>query len=164
MKIKPKTKKAIVLSVMVVLLVATGVLNWALNDKLLTGQTDQTANADSVAETFFASYRSDRESTRESEYLYLDSIIASAEVSEESRLSAEQQKLALVMRMEQELTLEALIKAKGFEDAVVAISDSGVNVVVGTDELSADHATQILAIITEETDYNATDVKIIPYN
>ena len=164
MKIKPKTKKAIVLSVMVVLLVATGVLNWALNDKLLTGQADQTANADSVAETFFASYRSDRESTRESEYLYLDSIIASAEVSEESRLSAEQQKLALVMRMEQELTLEALIKAKGFEDAVVAISDSGVNVVVGTDELSADQATQILAIITEETDYNATDVKIIPYN
>jgi stage III sporulation protein AH len=66
--------------------------------------------------------------------------------------------------MEQELTLEALIKAKGFDDAVVAISDNGVNVVVGTDELSADEATQILSIITDETEYSATDVKIIPYN
>ena len=164
MKIKPRTKKAIVLSVMVVLLVATGVLNWALNDKLLTEGTEQPAGAESVTETFFATYRSDREATRESEYLYLDSIIASAEVSEESKASAEQQKLALVMRMEQELTLEALIKAKGFEDAIVAISDNGVNVVVGTDQLSADEATQILSIITEETDYQATDVKIIPYS
>ncbi|MBO5654743.1 MAG: SpoIIIAH-like family protein [Clostridia bacterium] len=163
MKIKSRTKKAIVLSVMVVLLVATGVLNWALNDKLLNN-TDQPANADGVTETFFATYRSDRESTRESEYLYLDSIIASADVSEESKISAEQQKLALVMRMEQELTLEALIKAKGFDDAIVAISDNGVNVVVGTDELTADEATQILSIITDETDYQATDVKIIPYN
>lgn len=162
MKIKSRTKKAIVLSVMVVLLVATGVLNWALNEKLLT--EDQPTSGESVTETFFATYRSDRDSTRESECLYLDSIIASADASEESKTSAEQQKLALVMRMEQEMTLEALIKAKGFEDAIVAISDNGVSVVVGTAELTADQATQILNIITEETEYEATDVKIIPYN
>ncbi len=162
MKIKSRTKKAIVLSVMVVLLVATGVLNWALNEKLLT--EDQPTSGENVTETFFATYRSDRDSTRESECLYLDSIIASVDVSEESKTSAEQQKLALVMRMEQEMTLEALIKAKGFEDAIVAISDNGVSVVVGTEELTADQATQILNIITEETDYEATDVKIIPYN
>ena len=162
MKIKSRTKKAIVLSVMVVLLVATGVLNWALNEKLLT--EDQPTSGESVTETFFATYRSDRDSTRESECLYLDSIIASADASEESKTSAEQQKLALVMRMEQEMTLEALIKAKGFEDAIVAISDNGVSVVVGTAELTADQATQILNIITEETEYEATDVKIIPDN
>ena len=37
MKIKPRTKKILVLSVMVALLVATGVLNWALNDRLTSG-------------------------------------------------------------------------------------------------------------------------------
>ena len=68
------------------------------------------------------------------------------------------------MRMEQELTLETLIKAKGFDDAIVAIGDNGVSVVVGTEELSQEEATQILAIITDETDYTANDVKIIPYN
>ncbi|MBR2955691.1 MAG: SpoIIIAH-like family protein [Clostridia bacterium] len=163
MKIKSRTKKAIVLSVMVVLLVATGVLNWALNDRLLLKDNPASAD-DAVTETFFATYRSDRDSTRESEYLYLDAIIASADASAESKALAEEQKLALVMRMEQELTLETLIKAKGFEDAIVAIGDGGVNVVVGTEELSPEQATQILAIITDETDYTATEVKIIPYN
>lgn len=164
MKIKSRTKKAIVLSVMVVLLVATGVLNWALNDKLLSKDNPASADNGNVTETFFATYRSDRDSTRESEYLYLDAIIASADASAESKALAEEQKLALVMRMEQELTLETLIKAKGFDDAIVAIGDGGVNVVVGTEELTPEQATQILAIITDETDYKATDVKIIPYN
>lgn len=40
MKMKPKTKKIIVLSVMVALLVATGVLNFVLSDKLNKTSTD----------------------------------------------------------------------------------------------------------------------------
>ena len=56
MKIKPRTKKIVVLSVMVALLVATGVLNWALNDRLTTGEP---IDAGVVTETFFAAYRSD---------------------------------------------------------------------------------------------------------
>ena len=52
MKIKARTKKIIVLSVMVALLVATGVLNWALNDKLLNSDPGGEAT---VTETFFAS-------------------------------------------------------------------------------------------------------------
>ncbi len=162
MKIKAKTKKIIVLSVMVVLLVATGVLNWALNDKLKTSSEPASAET-TVTETFFNSYRSDRDATRESEYLYLDAIIAGEDVSAESKLAAENQKLQLVEKMETELKLEGLIKAKGFEDAIVTIGDS-VNVVVGVKELSQEEATQILSVIQDETEYRAKDVKIIPYN
>ncbi len=163
MKIKSKTKKAIVLSVMVALLVATGVLNWALNERLDGEQASADGNA-TVTETFFASYRSDRDATRESEYLYLDAIIKSEDASAESKASAEQKKLDIVTKMETELALETLVKAKGFDDAIVAIGDDGVNVVVGAEELTLEQATQILCIITDETDYKATDVKIIPYN
>lgn len=162
MKIKAKTKKVIVLSVMVVLLVATGVLNWALNDKLKTSSEPASAET-TVTETFFNSYRSDRDATRESEYLYLDAIITGEDVSQESKLAAENQKLQLVEKMETELKLEGLIKAKGFDDAIVTIGDS-VNVVVGVSELSQEEATQILCVIQEETDFRAKDVKIIPYN
>lgn len=164
MKLKSKTKKAIVLSVMVVLLVATGVLNWALNERLDGEQANAGSANDGVVETFFASYRSDRDATRESEYLYLDAIIKSEDASADSKASAEQQKLDIVKKMETELALETLVKAKGFDDAVVAIGDGGVNVVVGAEELTLEQATQILCIITDETDYKATDVKIIPYN
>ena len=160
MKIKPRTKKIVVLSVMVALLVATGVLNWALNDRLTTGEP---IDVGVVTETFFAAYRSDREATRESEFLYLDAIITSETSSEAAKTAAEEQKLDLVERMETELQLETLVKSKGFEDAIVTISDSGVNVVVGTPELSAEQAARIYDIIQSETTFKAQDVKIIPY-
>lgn len=161
MKIKTRTKKILVLSVMVVLLVATGVLNWALNDRLIDNTP---ADANAVTETFFAAYRSDREATRESEFLYLDAIITSETSSAEAKKAAEEQKLGLVERMEKELQLETLIKSKGFEDAIVTMSESGVNVVVGAPEVTAEHAAQILDIVQTETTFKAADVKIIPYS
>ena len=161
MKIKAKTKKILVLSVMVVLLVATGVLNWALNDRLIDNTP---ADANAVTETFFAAYRSDREATRESEFLYLDAIITSETSSAEAKKAAEEQKLGLVERMEKELQLETLIKSKGFEDAIVTMSESGVNVVVGAPEVTAEQAAQILDIVQTETTFKAADVKIIPYS
>ena len=160
MKIKPRTKKVIVLSVMVALLVATGVLNWALNDRLTADPVD----ANVVTETFFAAYRSDREATRESEFLYLDAIISSETSSAEAKTAAEDQKLDLVERMEKELQLETLVKSKGFEDAIVTVSDSGVNVVVGAAEVTDAQAAQIYDIVQSETTFKAADVKIIPYN
>ena len=161
MKIKPRTKKIIVLSVMVALLVATGVLNWALNDRLTASDP---IDANAVTETFFSAYRSEREATRESEFLYLDAIISSETSSEAAKTAAEEQKIGLVERMEKEMQLESLVKAKGFEDAIVTMSDSGVNVVVGTAELTAEQAAQIYDIVRSETDLTAGDVKIIPYN
>lgn len=160
MKIKPRTKKVIVLSVMVALLVATGVLNWALNDRLTADPVD----ANVVTETFFAAYRSDREATRESEFLYLDAIISSETSSAEAKTAAEEEKLDLVERMEKELQLETLVKSKGFEDAIVTVSDSGVNVVVGAAEVTDAQAAQIYDIVQSETTFKAADVKIIPYN
>lgn len=53
MKMKPKTKKIIVLSVMVALLVATGVLNFVLSDKLNKTSTDVAGQQDTVTQTFF---------------------------------------------------------------------------------------------------------------
>ena len=154
MKIKSKTKKIIVLSVMVALLIATGVLNFVLNDKL--NQTGQIASEQpgNVAQTFFAAARSERDATRESEFLYLDAIMN----------SAQEQKLALVDRMEKELALETLIKGKGFEDVIVTIGDSGVSIVVGSQELTVEQANQILSVVVSETTFKPTDVNVIPYN
>lgn len=91
MKIKPKTKKIIVLSVMVLLLVATGVLNFVLSDKL--NKTTDNVNADqgTVTQTFFAAAKSDRDSTRESEFLYLDAIMQSESSTESAKKSAQEQ-------------------------------------------------------------------------
>lgn len=164
MKIKAKTKKIIVLSVMVVLLVATGVLNFVLNDKLSSATQNTQSPDTSVTETFFAAARSDREATRESEFLYLDAIMNSDSSSQSAKTTAEKQKMLLVERMEKELSLETMIKGKGFEDAIVTIGDSGVSVVVGTAELSAEQANQILSVVVSETTFKPSEVKVVPYN
>ncbi len=158
MKIKSKTKKIIVLSVMVALLIATGVLNFVLSDKL--GSSNQTTNGNTttVTQTFFAAAKSDRDATRESEFLYLDAIMNS------DTATAQEQKLALVERMEKELALETLIKSKGFEDVIVTIGDKGVSIVVGSEQLTAEQANRILSVVVSETTFKATDVNVIPYN
>ena len=85
MKMKAKTKKIIVLSVMVALLVATGVLNFVLSDKLNKTSDDAIGQQNTVTQTFFAAARSDRDATRESEFLYLDAIMNSQDSSESAK-------------------------------------------------------------------------------
>lgn len=162
---KSRTKKVLVLSVMVALLVATGVLNFVLNDKL-TGATDNVNNAgvdNSVTQTFFAAARSDREATRESEFLWLDAIVKSEDSSQSAKTEAENQKMLLIKRMEQELKLETTIKGKGFEEAIVTIGDGGVSVVVGKPELTREEANQVLATVVGEMSCDPSIVKVIPY-
>lgn len=61
-----------------------------------------------------------------------------------------------------EAQLEDMIKAKGFAECVVYISDEGVNVTVPApkESLSAASVAKITDIITSETDFRATDLHI----
>ncbi|MDD4316164.1 MAG: SpoIIIAH-like family protein [Clostridia bacterium] len=155
---KTNKKKIIVLVSLVVLLVATGVLNYFLNAKLSPDDGNELS-----AVTFFTSYRQDREATRAEEILYLDSVIASDTADEATIASAQAKKLSLCDNMETELILEGLIKARGFEDCVVTISTENVNVVVKAAEIAVEDAAQILNIIVTETTFTAPNVVIIPY-
>ncbi len=163
-KMKSKTKKILVLSVMIVLLVTTGVLNFVLNDKLNGSAGTGTPVVDNtVTQTFFVAARSDRQTTRESEFLYLDAIMKSENSSAAAKTEAEQQKMLLVKRMEQELSLETMIKGKGFEDAIVTIGDGGINVVICQADLTEEQANQVLALVVSEMKCKPKTVKVIPY-
>ena len=155
---KTNKKKIIILVSLVVLLVATGVLNYFLNLRAKPEEDDMTTP------TFFMSYREDREATRAEEILYLDSIITSATSDEATIAAAQETKLALIDIMEMELALEGLIKARGFEDCIVTISTENINVVVKCDdELTPQESAQILNIIVTETPYTAVNSILVPY-
>ena len=151
MKMKSKTKKVLVLSIMVVLLVTTGVLNFVLSDKLASKtETPSIGDGSNVTQTFFASARSEREATRESEFLSLDAIVNSEASSDSAKQTAEQQKLKLVERMEKELALETAIKARGYGDAIVTIGDGGITVIVDGETLDKVETNKILSIVVNE--------------
>jgi stage III sporulation protein AH len=159
---KANKKKIIVLVSLVVLLAGVACLNYFLTVKGI-GSDNSSEASNETTPTFFSTYRSDRNTTRSQEVLYLQDIMASTTADEQTISDANKSYLALVATMETETSLEGLIKSYGFTDCIVTISDGNVNVVVQDSELTVEEAAQILSVITSETDYTAADVVIIPY-
>ena len=153
-----KRTKIIIISAMMLLLGVTGYLNVVLNNQVSNGGTDNVV----TTANYFQTYRTDRESTRDQEMLYYDAIISSENSTESAIQSAEEAKLSLIGQMEKELVVEGLIKAKGFEDCIVTISDSNVNAVVKTKELSSNEVAQIVSVIQSQLSVGIENIKIIP--
>lgn len=152
-----KRTKIIIIAAMVLLLGVTGYLNVVLNNSVSNNKDVTTTTSG-----YFQTYRSDRESTRDQEMLYYDAIISSDSSSEENIKNAEQAKLSLISQMEKELVVEGLIKAKGFADCVVTISNSNVNAVVKANELTSNQVSQIVAVIQSQLSTSIQNIKIIP--
>ena len=154
-----RKKKIFIISAFVVLLAITGALNIIINNRVVENVN---AEISATSANFFVAYRADRQDTRDQEIVYLDAIIASASSSAEAKSAAESKRQALVSQMDSELMLEGLIKAKGFEDAIVSTSSSNINVIVKSSELQESEVAQIVEIIQGQTNYNLDNIKIIP--
>lgn len=153
-----KKKKIIILASMVMLLVITGFLNIKLNSGVNKTQTVSGYNS----ATFFETYREDRTSNRNESIAYYNSIISSTYSSKEAIKAAEEKKQMLIENMTLELTMEGLIKAKGFNDAIVCCSDSYVNVIVKAETLADSEVAQIVEVVQGQTQKDIDYIKIIP--
>lgn len=155
-----KKKKIIVLSCMIALLAVTAVFNFVF--------TTDNVNSDNSVQTnagnYFSQYRSERITSRNEELLQLDAVISAAAEGSTERNDALAMKIDLTENTEKEMLLETLIKAYGFEDAVVVIGlkSDNVNVMAKSAELTADDAVVIYSIISEEMSISPENVKIIP--
>lgn len=152
-----KRTKVIILAAMVALLGVTAYLNIALNNRVV-----ETSNQEYQYAGYFTSYRSDRQATRDQELLYYDAIISSESSSAEVIANAEAKKMEIIAKMESELIMEGMIKSKGFEDAVVAISNNNVNVIIKTAKLESNEVAQIVSIIKEQTGKGIDNIVITP--
>ncbi len=157
-----KKKKVIILSCMVALLAVAAVFNYVFTTERVPQSSTQTVYAG--ASSYFAQYRTERLNTRNEEMLQLDSVLNAAEADSEEYAEALNMKVNLVSNTEKEMLLESLIKAYGFEDAVVVIGleSSNVNVMAKSDNLTTDDAVAIYTIVAEETAVSPENVKIIP--
>ncbi len=155
-----KKRKIIVLSCMIALLAITAVFNFVLT----TGTVDVDQSMVVSSANYFAQYRSERITTRNEELLQLDAIIANAGENSEEKANALAMKIELTELTEKELLLESLIKAYGFEDAVVVIGleSQNVNVIAKSPSLTTDDAILIYSIVQEEANVSPENVKIIP--
>ncbi len=159
MKTMSKKKKIIILSVMIGLLLVTGYVNVVLNSSISSTVVETTST---TSASFYTTYRTERESTRTQEIQFYDSIIASASASDSAKEEALANKLALINQMELELVTEGIIVGKGFEDAIVTISSSNVNVFIKASELTSEEVAQITSVVTQQLNVEIDKIIIIP--
>ena len=119
-------------------------------------------NSNAAIYSFASEARLNRDQTRAKNTESLLEIINSEVVSESQKQGAVEQMLELTDISERETGAETLLSAKGFEDVVVSISDSKVDVVVNQSEISDAQRAQIEDVITRKTGIPPENIVITP--
>ena len=163
-------KRGAIYGVIALLLCVAVYLNWSYvdtPDELLAA--DQT-NPDSTEtsgtaedQDYFAASRLSREQARDEAVSTLKELSESETADQTAKDEAAAQISALAEDSVTEANIEGMIRAKGYEDAVVMIGDESVNVVVAPPEggLQATDVTVIKDIVVAEAGVTAGQIKIV---
>jgi stage III sporulation protein AH len=163
-------------------------LNWSYNKNSDSGETvaeaspldtegsvvDQGASASgedaglyyqeevSYNKEYFDSARLNRQQARDAAAAALATVSKTEGASQEMIDTALQEISEIASVSVKEAQIEDLIKAKGFADCVVYISEADVNITVPAppEGLAASSVAKITDIVVTQTDYKATDLKI----
>ena len=128
-------------------------------DALLTEATTDTTVSD-----YFATIRLARQEARDSATELLQETIAYETGADETAASSASVQLEeMISTALKEAEIEGLVIAKGYEDCVAYMSENGISVAVAAPEegLEADAVAQICDIVTTQSDYTPSELKII---
>ncbi len=119
-------------------------------------------STDTASYSFASEAKVNRDQTRAKNTESLLEIINSEVVSESQKQAAIDQMLELTDISERETGAETLLSAKGFEDVVVSISDTKVDVVINQSEINDAQRAQIEDVITRKTGIPPENIVITP--
>ncbi|MBQ6848297.1 MAG: SpoIIIAH-like family protein [Clostridia bacterium] len=158
------------------MVVALGAAIW-LNTKYLPSDTkylgetsfvgntsgENAIETSATAETdYFTESKKEREKARKEAIELIEETLDKDNLKEGDKKSAIAKTEEIAGRIEKEANIEALLKAKGFKEAVAVINDTGVTVVVKGEGLTSQQTLQIQDVITSETEITLANIKIIP--
>ena len=145
-------------------------VNGQTTDPLLTGETASPAPSPSAVPSgesggtgYFDSARLNRQQARDSALAILQDAMASESADETMKAANSEAIQTLASYTVSEAQIENLVTAKGYADCVAFIGDESVSVVVSAQEggLTDADVAKITEIVTDETGYEASQVKII---
>ena len=111
---------------------------------------------------FFVEYRLERDRTRGQRIEWLREVINNVNSAGETRQKAQEHLLAISSKMEKEIELENLLRAKGFKDAAVIADERSVTVIVSSDQLSISESSEINNLVSRRTGVDVQNIIIIP--
>lgn len=112
-------------------------------------------------EDFFIEYRLEREKARSEQINIFREMINNPNSDEITKKEAQKKMLALTDKMEKELEIESLIRARGYKESLAYIHEEAVDVIVHTNGLNKSDVAKIGDIIVKITGFNFEDVTII---
>ncbi|MBQ6826248.1 MAG: SpoIIIAH-like family protein [Clostridia bacterium] len=122
----------------------------------------QTAAKAETKEDYFSKSAADRKKAREEAVEAVEELLDTDKLTDADKKTALQKIELIAKRIEAESNIETLLKAKGFENALAVISDSGVSIVVKSQGLTSAQTMQIQEIATEQSGVSLDKIKIIP--
>lgn len=113
------------------------------------------------SKNYFVEYRLSRDKLRASLVDRLDQIVNNDNTGADTRADAQKEIIKLGSISEKELQIEGLVKGKGYEDALVFLTDKDIKVVVSSVEFGEQDMVKILDIVKSETEYSVENIKIM---
>ena len=163
-------KKQIILAGLVVVLSVAVYLNWEFskNDINLNpddknyGQTEMTGvEVSETSEEYFAQARLNRQKNRDDALASVQTMLSDQSLTQAQREEINAKATEIAKLSQCELSIEELIKAKGFNECVAFVDGETASVVVSTSELTEQEAAQIFDIILNKTKINSENINIV---
>lgn len=116
---------------------------------------------ESSSSAFFYEYRIERDKNRSQEREMWEDIINNQNTDQTFKNLAQQELVKIVSLTEKEMIIENLIISRGFNDALVFMTDDSVTVIVDTKELTQAQVAQIQDIVVSKTKVSPSNIKIM---
>ncbi len=98
----------------------------------------------SSSRDYFVEFRLSRDKLRASAVDRLDDIVNNDKTADDVRTKAQEEIMKIGNISEKELQIEGLVKSKGFEEALVFLTDEDIKVVVTSNDLNEQEVVQML--------------------
>lgn len=169
-------KHQVVLALMIMALGAAVWLNmkFSSNEKYMgeatfVSSSSDTASGEAVQTSakveedadYFETAKRDRQKALDEAQELVEETLKSANATDAEREAALKTTSAIAERIEKANNIETLLKAKGFEKAVVVIGEDDVSVVVKSEGITTAQTLQIQDIVTAQTEIPLSNIKIV---
>lgn len=118
--------------------------------------------SNTIQSDYFSSAKLSREQTRAKNKETLLEIVNNKQISSADKKKAVDEVAELTDLSEKENAAEMMLQAKGFEDAIVSLSEKNADVVINAEELSSKEMAQIMDIVKRKTELSAENIVITP--
>lgn len=110
---------------------------------------------------FFMEYRLERDKARSEQINIYREMINNPNTDEATKKEAQHKMLSLTEKIEKEMEIESLIRARGYKDALAYLHDTAVDVIIQTNGLDRNDVAKVGDIIVKATGFSFDDVTII---